>query len=75
MARLGVAPTPALGAMIASGFGTDAAGEDRLDCVLGLLALIAVLDGARRDHVPDDPWVARWEGWVLGQTDLPREAA
>jgi hypothetical protein len=73
MARLGVAPTPALAAMITAGFGADAAGEDRLDCVLGLLALIAVLGGTRPDHVPDDPWIARWEGWVLGQTDMPRE--
>lgn len=73
MARLGVAPTPALAALIAAGFGADAAGEDRLDCVLGLLAMIAVLDGVRPDHVPDDPWIARWEGWVLGQTDMPRE--
>lgn len=73
MARLGVAPTPALAAMIAAGFGADAAGEDRLDCVLGLLAMIAVLDGVRPDHVPDDPWIARWEGWVLGQSDMPRE--
>lgn len=72
MARLGVTPSPALAAMMAAGFGADAAGEDRLDCVLGLLALIAVLDGARPDHVPDDPWIRRWEGWVLGQTDMPR---
>jgi len=74
MARLRVAATPALDAAIAAGFGTDAAGEDRLDCVLGLLALVAVLDGARPDHIPDDPWIRRWEGWVLGQTDMPREA-
>jgi hypothetical protein len=73
MARLRVAPTPALEASIADGFGADAAGEDRLDCVLGLLALVAVLDGARPDHIPDDPWIRNWEGWVLGQTDLPRD--
>ena len=75
MARLRVAPTPALDAAIADGFGADAAGEDRLDCVLGLLALVAVLDGARPDHIPDDPWIARWEGWVLGQTDMPVDAS
>jgi hypothetical protein len=73
MARLRVEPSPALAATVMDGFGADAAGEDRLDCVLGLLALVAVLDGARLDHVPDDPWVRRWEGWVLGQTDLPRQ--
>ncbi|WP_237215425.1 hypothetical protein [Falsiroseomonas oryziterrae] len=75
MARLSVRPSRALSAMIADGFGADAAGEDRLDSVLGLLNLVAVLEGARPDHVPDDPWVRRWEGWVLGQTDLPRESA
>ncbi|WP_306768505.1 hypothetical protein [Roseomonas sp. AR75] len=73
MARLGVAPSNDLGGMIAAGFGADAAGEDRLDCVLGLLALIAVLDGAREDYVPADPWIRRWEGWVLGQTDMPAD--
>lgn len=72
MARLGILPSPALAATIADGFGADAAGEDRLDCLLGLLALIAVLEGAQPDHIPDDPWIQRWEGWVLGQTDPPR---
>lgn len=71
MDRLRVDPCPALAAQLQDGFGADAAGEDRLDCVLGLLALIAVLDGARPDHIPDDPWIRRWEGWVLGQTDMP----
>ena len=52
---------------VTAGFGQDAAGEDRLDCVLGLLCMIQVLDGIRPDHIPDDPWVRRWEGWVLGQ--------
>ena len=75
MARLGVEPEAALSRAVAEGFGADAAGEDRLDCVLGLLCLIAVLDGARPDHVPEDPWIRRWEGWVLGQTDIPREVA
>jgi hypothetical protein len=75
MSRLRVAPTPTLSAAIEAGFGADAAGEDRLDCVLGLLCLVAVLDGARPDHIPDDPWIRRWEGWVLGQSDMPREGA
>lgn len=72
MAARRVEPTPALRAMIAEGFGPDAAGEDRFDSVIGLLGLIGVLDGARPDFVPDDPWIRRWEGWVLGQTALPR---
>ena len=67
-------PAPALAAAIADGFGADAAGEDRFDCVLGLLAVLAVIDGRLPDTAPADPWIARWEGWVLGQTALPREA-
>jgi hypothetical protein len=74
MARLGVMPEPALAAQITAGFGADTAGEDRLDCVLGLLAMIAVIEGAQPDFIPADPWITRWEGWVLGQTDLPKEA-
>ena len=66
--RLGV--TPAIAA-IGDGFGTDPAGEDRLDCVLGLLCVIGVLRGARPDGIPPDRWLRRWEGWVLGQTALP----
>ena len=73
MARLRVTPDAALDATLADAFGADAAGEDRMDSLLGLLALIGVLDGHRPDFVPDDPWVRRWEGWVLGQTALPRE--
>ncbi|WP_431280837.1 hypothetical protein ACQW02_15625 [Humitalea sp. 24SJ18S-53] len=67
MARLRVAPDAALTAAIADGFGTDAAGEDRFDSLLGLLGLIGVIDGVRPDSIPDDPWIRRWEGWVLGQ--------
>jgi hypothetical protein len=66
-----VAPSLALRAMVADGFGADAAGEDRFDSVIGLLGLVGVLDGARPDFVPDDAAVRRWEGWVLGQTALP----
>lgn len=71
MAARQVVPSPALAAMVADGFGADAAGEDRFDSLIGLLGLIGVLDGARPDFVPDDPWVRRWEGWVLGQTAMP----
>jgi hypothetical protein len=71
MAERRVLPSPALAEAIADGFGADAAGEDRFDSLLGLLCLVAVLDGARPDFVPEDPWIRRWEGWVLGQTSLP----
>ncbi|WP_241667190.1 DUF429 domain-containing protein [Muricoccus nepalensis] len=72
MDRLGVAPAPALQAAVEDGFGADVAGEDRVDSLLGLLCVVSVLDGARPDFIPVDPWVRRWEGWVLGQTALPR---
>jgi hypothetical protein len=67
LAALDAQPDPALDAMLSAGLGADAAGEDRLDCLLGLLGLLQVLMGRRTDAVPDDPWVRRWEGWVLGQ--------
>jgi hypothetical protein len=31
------------------------------------------LAGNRPDTAPADPWIRRWEGWVLGQTALPLE--
>lgn len=67
MQALRVTPTPAALTVIRAGFGADASGEDRLDCTLGLLCLIAVLDGVRPDTIPSDYMVRRWEGWVLGQ--------
>ncbi len=67
LAGLGAVADPALLAALEDGFGGDAAGEDRFDSVLGVLCLLAVLEGRRADHVPEDPWVRRWEGWVLGQ--------
>jgi hypothetical protein len=72
MAALRAVPEPALGVMIDEGFGGDAAGEDRFDSVLGVLAVINVLEENRPDNTPDDPWLTQWEGWVLGQTSLPR---
>jgi hypothetical protein len=70
--RLGAEPDRRLAAAIEDGFGRDAAGEDRFDCVLGVLCVLNVLAGGRPDTAPDDPWIQRWEGWVLGQTALPR---
>lgn len=73
VAALDATADPALEAALAHGFGADAAGEDRFDSLLGLLCVLNVLSGRRPDFVPDDPWVRRWEGWVLGQTALPVE--
>jgi hypothetical protein len=72
MAALSVTPDAALAEMIQAGFGTDAAGEDRFDSLIGLLGLIGVIDGKRPDFIPEDPMIRSWEGWVLGQTALPR---
>jgi hypothetical protein len=71
MAGLGAVPEPTLDRAIAGGFGSDAAGEDRFDCVLGVLCVLNVLAGNRPDTAPTDPWILHWEGWVLGQTALP----
>jgi hypothetical protein len=72
MAVLRATPDAAMAATVAQGFGADAAGEDRFDSTLGLLCVLNVLAGNRPDGVPDDPWLCRWEGWVLGQTALPQ---
>jgi hypothetical protein len=72
MARLRVRPDRIMNETISAGFGADAAGEDRFDCTLGLLCVLNVLAGHRPDTAPDLPWLRDWEGWVLGQTALPR---
>jgi hypothetical protein len=65
-------PDDAMRRAILDGFGSDASGEDRFDSVLGVLCVLNVLAGQRPDTAPADPWIKRWEGWVLGQTALPR---
>lgn len=70
--QLRVQPTASMAATIEDGFGADAAGEDRFDCTLGVLCVINVLAGNRPDTAPEEAWIQRWEGWVLGQTALPR---
>lgn len=65
--RIGPMATKALRDAAQAGFGTDAAGEDRMDSVFGLLCVLAVVEGRRADVIPDDPWITSWEGWVLGQ--------
>ena len=69
MAQLDVTPTPAMATLIQTGFGADAAGEDRFDSTIGVLCVIAVLAGQRPDSIPDDPALRQWEGWVLGQKE------
>ena len=67
MTALQATPGPALATLLAEGFGTDPAGEDRFDCLLGVLCVLLVLAGHRPDTAPPDPWITTWEGWVLGQ--------
>ena len=50
MAALGVLPDPELQQAAADGFGGDAAGEDRFDCVLGVLCVLNVLGGQPAGH-------------------------
>ena len=64
-------PDDAMRRAVLDGFGTDASGEDRFDSVLGVLCVLNVLAGNRPDTAPPDPWIRRWEGWVLGQTAMP----
>jgi hypothetical protein len=70
---LDVAPEPGLTRAATDGFGSDPAGEDRFDCVLGVLCVLNVLSGNRPDTAPADEWIRRWEGWVLGQTAMPKD--
>ncbi len=71
MDTLEARPDAALLTALTDGFGADAAGEDRFDCVLGVLCVLNVLGGNRPDTAPADAWIQRWEGWVLGQTAMP----
>ncbi|MGD0109279.1 MAG: hypothetical protein ABSC06_35370 [Rhodopila sp.] len=74
MERLLATPDDAMRRAVLTGFGADASGEDRFDSVLGVLCVLNVLAGNRPDTAPGDPWIQRWEGWVLGQTAMPRDA-
>jgi hypothetical protein len=52
---------------IQDGFGSDRAGEDRFDAMVGVLGMLNVVLGRRPPGEPDDPSVRRIEGWILGQ--------
>ncbi len=68
IAGLDAAADAPLGHEIASGFGSDAAGEDRFDSLLGVLCVLNVLAGRRTDSAPERGDITTWEGWVLGQS-------
>ena len=67
LSRLECSPAPGLARLLEDGFGPDAAGEDRMDCLIGVLCVMQVVMGCKPDIAPPDPWIQRWEGWVLGQ--------
>ena len=71
MEQLAATPDDLMRQAVQDGFGPDASGEDRFDSVLGVLCVLNVLAGNRPDTAPADPWIQRWEGWVLGQTAPP----
>lgn len=48
------------------GFGADSAGEDRFYALVGLLGMLAVVDGERGEGALQDPAVTTHEGWILG---------
>ncbi len=62
--RRAVRLSPSVRDMIQDGFGSDRAGEDRFDALLGLLGMIEVAAGWRSEGSGGDP---AWEGWILGQ--------
>jgi hypothetical protein len=66
MSRLRAEPEPALAADLEHGFGNRPEAEDRFDSLLGLLAMLAVVQEQACGAAPDDPAI-RWEGWILGQ--------
>jgi len=51
---------------INDGFGSDKAGEDRFDAVIGLLGMLDVVDRRRGEGIPAIDAVRKWEGWILG---------
>ena len=75
METLNATPAPTLEPWLTDGFGPDSAGEDRFDCLIGVLCVLLVLTCRRPDTAPPDPWITTWEGWVLGQSTQPVTSA
>lgn len=62
----GVELSADLRATILDGFGPRKSGEDPFDAVMGLLGMIEVVGGRRKEapaEIPD----RHWEGWILGR--------
>lgn len=58
---------PALRHAIHDGFGEQDRGGDRFDAVIGLLAILDLLQDADPAEAPRDAAVLQWEGWILGR--------
>jgi hypothetical protein len=65
----GVKLAPEVADLIYDGFGSDKAGEDRFDALLGLTGMIEVASGWRAEGA--NSRLSAWEGWILGQSDEP----
>lgn len=58
---------------IEDGFGTDGAGEDRFDAMLGLMGMMEVVIGGRPEGpTPTSPEMI-WEGWIMGHEGADAE--
>ena len=65
--RWGIAMDDATRRALRAGFGPGAEGEDPFDALIGLLAMIEVVEG-RHPEAPDSlPEKAGVEGWILGR--------
>jgi len=73
LARAGVSLAPAVARDLRDGFGDRADGEDRFDAFVGVLGMLAVLNG-RPTGEPDDRAVRSAEGWILGAVGSARNA-
>ena len=56
-------------AQLTDGFGPKESGEDPFDAFMGLLSMVEVVSGRRREAPMSLPLqVTQWEGWILGQS-------
>jgi hypothetical protein len=68
---VGAAVSQRLARAIRTGFGDAADAEDRFDCLVGALGMLAAATGRGRFAEPTDPAVRRVEGWIFGQPPRP----
>jgi hypothetical protein len=67
-ASAGVDLSPELVSEVRNGFGANKDGEDRFDAVMGVLGMLAVVQGRRPTGVPAGARITTLEGWILGRT-------